>query len=170
MARDLSYSLHALTARLDRAADRILQAEMDVSYSRFLALFMVGQLGASTQRALAERLGVTEPSVSRMTAALARAGLLDASPDPAGGNRRQLSLTPDGDELVRRCCHLLESRMIALVKDSGVPYAEYDRHTKRLLAALDTGERHAGRRLAGGFARPWPATMTSQRTGEGTSS
>lgn len=143
--RSLSFSLHALTARLDRVADRILLAEAGVSYARFLALFMVGELGATTQRALAERLGVTDPSVSRMTAALVRARLLDAVPEPAGGNRRQLSLTSEGKELVERCASLLESRLVALVHSSGIPYTEYTRHTNQLLAALATGDQPADR-------------------------
>ena len=56
MDRDLSRSLHKLTARLDRAADAMLRREAGVSYARFLALYMVGLEGADTQRALAERL------------------------------------------------------------------------------------------------------------------
>src|SRR5258708_37295033 len=94
MERDLSRSLHALTARLDRAADAVLRAEAGLSYSRFLALYMVGSHGADTQRELAERLGVTEPSVSRMTRVLGDAGLIEAVADPAGGNRRRLTLAP----------------------------------------------------------------------------
>ncbi len=66
--RDLSFDLHALTARLDRSADRILRAEHDLSYRRFLTLVIVAELDAATQRAVADRLGVSEPSVSRMTA------------------------------------------------------------------------------------------------------
>ena len=148
----LSFNLHTLTARLDRAADRILQSEQGVSYARFLALFMVGELGATTQRALAERLGVTEPSVSRMTASLASVGLLNVSPEPAGGNRRQLSLTSQGEELVERCANVLESRLVALVEFSGIPYAAYARHTKRLLTALERGERQADGHFAPGVA------------------
>jgi DNA-binding MarR family transcriptional regulator len=140
MERDLSLGLHTLTARLDRAADRILRAEQDLSYRRFLVLFMVGLLGTPTQRALAERLGVTEPSVSRMIGALAGTGLLDAHPDPAGGNRRRLGLTPSGRELVQRCGELLEGRLAALVEASGVPYDVYARYTNQLLAALDSAE------------------------------
>lgn len=136
----LSFNLHALTARLDRAAERVLQAEVDISYSRFLALFMVGELGAATQRTLAARLGVTEPSVSRMTASLAGAGLLNADPEPAGGNRRQLSLTPEGRQLVERCAKLLEHRLVALVESSGIPYAAYNRHTRQLLATIEAAE------------------------------
>jgi DNA-binding MarR family transcriptional regulator len=134
---DLGRALHTLTARLDRAADRMLRAEQHVSYRRFLVLYMVGELGAANQRTLADWLGVTEPSVSRMIAALAKEGLIDAAPHAAGGNQRSLSLTPSGAQLVRRCGGLLVSRLAALVEASGVPYDLYTRHTNQLLAALN---------------------------------
>ena len=144
MNPDLGRALHTLTARLDRAADRILRAEQHVSYRRFLVLFMVGELGAPNQRTLAEWLGVTEPSVSRMIGALARTGLLDAAPDSAGGNQRRLSLTPDGKKLVRRCREVLAGRLVVLVEASGVPYDVYTSYTVQLLAALDAAEQRAG--------------------------
>jgi DNA-binding MarR family transcriptional regulator len=140
MDHALSLGLHTLTARLDRAADRILRAEEDLSYRRFLLLFMVQRLDSPTQRMLAERLGVTEPSVSRMTGTLTKEGLLEAQPDPSGGNRRRLGLTPGGSELLWRCCELLEGRMAALAEAGGVPYETYTRHTYQLVAALDTTE------------------------------
>ncbi|MEU7690923.1 MarR family transcriptional regulator [Microbispora hainanensis] len=145
MERNLSLNLHVLTARLDRAADRILRAEHDISYSRFLALTLVGELGASTQRTLAEYLGVTEPSVSRMTGVLAADGLLDVQPDPAGGNRRRLSLTDEGKRLVASIRQEFEDRLAAVVAESGVPYAEYAEHTARLLTTFDRLEREAGK-------------------------
>jgi DNA-binding MarR family transcriptional regulator len=137
MERNLSFDLHVLTARLERMADRILRAEYNVSYRRFLALTLVGQLGASTQRALADCLGVTEPSVSRMTAVLAGEGLLEVQPDPAGGRRRRLTLTDTGKELVASVQDGLEERFAAIVADSGVPYTDYAQHTQRLLTTLD---------------------------------
>ncbi|KAB8188014.1 MarR family winged helix-turn-helix transcriptional regulator [Microbispora catharanthi] len=145
MERNLSLNLHVLTARLDRAADRILRAEHGISYSRFLALTLVGELGASTQRTLAEYLGVTEPSVSRMTGVLAADGLLDVQPDPAGGNRRRLSLTDAGKRRVTSIRQEFEDRLAAVVAESGVPYAEYAEHTARLLATFDRLEREAGK-------------------------
>jgi DNA-binding MarR family transcriptional regulator len=129
--------LHKLTARLDRAADAILRVEAGVSYSRFLALYMVGSEGADTQRALAERLAVSEPSVSRMVRVLADAGWLQTLPDPAGGNRNQLRLTASGKGLVQRWGAELEERFAALLETAGVPYRSYRTHTTRLLAALD---------------------------------
>lgn len=136
MSENLSFDLHALTARLDRAADRILRAECGLSYRRFLALLTVGDLGAATQRALADRLGVSEPSVSRMAGVLAEAGLLDARVDPAGGNRRRLTLTAEGAQIVEDARRLLELRFADLVKRSGVRYADYARDTMLLMSAL----------------------------------
>jgi DNA-binding MarR family transcriptional regulator len=130
--RNLGVDLHVLTARLDRAADRILRAEHNISYSRFLTLTLVGTLGVSTQRALAECLGVTEPSVSRMTGVLAADGLLDVQPDPAGGHRRQLSLTDEGRQLVASVQTGFEERLAALAAHSGVPYDQYAEQTSRL--------------------------------------
>jgi DNA-binding MarR family transcriptional regulator len=133
----LSRALHKLTARLDRAGDQILRQEAGLSYSRFLALYMVGFEGADTQRVLAERLGVTEPSVSRMARVLAQAGLLEAVADPAGGNRHRLRLSPSGRELVERWGGELERRFASLVQRSGVPYGLLLEHTKRLLDTLE---------------------------------
>ena len=133
--RSLAFDLHALTARLDRAADRMLRANLGLPYRRFLALVLVGE-DSPTQRLLAERLGVTEPSTSRMVGVLAEAGLLEVSADPAGGNRRRLSLTTAGKDTVEACAALLEGRLVGLVTDSGVDYDRYTDDTRRMLRAL----------------------------------
>jgi DNA-binding MarR family transcriptional regulator len=137
---DLSRTLHKLTARLDRAADNVLRTENGLSHSRFLALYMVGSEGADTQRILAERLGVSEPSVSRMVRVLGDLGWLQSAPDPAGGNRRQLRLTATGERLVHTWGAELEERLAAVVEAAGVPYRAYRAHTQRLLSALDGGQ------------------------------
>lgn len=134
---DLSRSLHRLTARLDRSADTFLQARAGVSYPRFLALFMVSSEGADTQRALAERLGVSEPSVSRLVRRLVEDGWLHVIAQPGGGNRNQLRLTSAGERLVARWGAELEGRLTALVETAGVPYRAYQAHTQRLLSELE---------------------------------
>jgi DNA-binding MarR family transcriptional regulator len=137
MDRTLSRSLHKLTARLDRAADQFLRTGAGISYARFLALYMVGSEGADTQRALAERLGVSEPSVSRMVRVLGEAGWLETLPDPGGGNRHQLRLTAAGERLVQGWGGQLEERLAVLLEAAGVRYRTYLTDTERLLAALD---------------------------------
>ena len=108
-----------------------------MSYSRFLALLMVGSYGADTQRALAQRLGVTEPSVSRTVRVLERAGLLAVVADPAGGNRRLLRLTSAGERLVARWGAVLERRLAATVEGVGVSYSRYLAQTKQVLVGIE---------------------------------
>jgi DNA-binding MarR family transcriptional regulator len=135
----LSYELHKLTARLDRAADAMLQRDAEISYSRFLALFAVRETGGS-QRELAQWLGLTEPSMSRMVGVLAAQKLLIVSRVEGAGNRRQLQLTDAGARLVEQCSRLLEGRFAELVQRSRVPFAAYQRHTRALLAQLDADQ------------------------------
>jgi DNA-binding MarR family transcriptional regulator len=136
MSGDLGFDLHRLTAQLDRAADRLLDEAFGLSYRRFVTLLLVGELRDPTQRALAEALGISEPSASRMVTVLAEVGLLEVSRAPEGGNRRRLALTPSGKEVVERSRELLEQRIARLLDRSGVPYAAYGRHTRALLDAL----------------------------------
>ncbi|HEX5264986.1 MAG TPA: MarR family winged helix-turn-helix transcriptional regulator [Phenylobacterium sp.] len=145
MSQRLGFALHALTARLDRAADRMLQEREGLSYSRFMALFWIGELGSSTQRDLAARLGVTEPSVSRMVAVLSDLGLVAQT--PAKGNRRALDLTSKGDALVRRSRAYLEGQLESLITMSGVPYETFASHIHRLVDVLERQE-SAVRRLS----------------------
>ncbi|MGI5240240.1 MarR family winged helix-turn-helix transcriptional regulator [Dactylosporangium sp. CA-139066] len=145
-SKNLGLELHTLVSRLERAGDRILRTEHGLSYRRFMVLVTIGELGESTQRALADSLAVTEPSMSRMVAALAETGLLTVVPDPAGGNRRQIALTDAGRAMVERAGTDLVQRLTELVESSGVPFDTYLAHTRRLNAALDSpGARPAPR-------------------------
>jgi DNA-binding MarR family transcriptional regulator len=135
--KNLGLQLHTLVSRLERAGDQILRSEHGLSYRRFMVLVVVGELGASTQRALADSLAVTEPSVSRMVGALAATGLLTVVPDPAGGNRRQIALTDAGRALVDRAGTDLIQRLTEFVESTGVPFDTYLAHTQRLNAALE---------------------------------
>jgi DNA-binding MarR family transcriptional regulator len=145
VSETLSYELHKLTARLDSAADGLLRREAGVSYARFLALFAVAETGGS-QRDMARWLGLTEPSTSRMVGVLAADGLLIVGRIPGAGNRRQLKLTDDGVRVVERCSHMLEERFVDLLARSGVPFATYQRHTRSLLAQLDSDQHETATR------------------------
>jgi DNA-binding MarR family transcriptional regulator len=146
MPTKLSYELHKLTARLDRVADGLLREAAGVSYHRFLALFAVREYGG-TQRDIAGWLGLSEPSASRMVRVLADDDLLEVKTIAGQGNRRHVRLTAKGDELVDRCCGLLEARFEAFVKDCGVDYWTYQDQTRRLLEKLEAAPTANLRRL-----------------------
>ena len=133
----LSFSLHALTARLDSAADVILRASWAISYADFLTLFAVDLLVDPTQRDLAAWLGASEASLSRQLPSLAASGWLEVRTVPGRGHRRLVVLTPDGLSLVRRGRRLLERHFAEVVGAAGVDYATYAAETTAVLAALE---------------------------------
>lgn len=47
--------------------------------------------------------------------------------------------------MVEQCRELLEHRFADLVERSGVPYVDYARHTRLLMAALDAAEQPTNR-------------------------
>jgi DNA-binding MarR family transcriptional regulator len=99
-------------------------------------LLAVSQTHGS-QRDVAQWLGQSEPSTSRMVAVLAEQGLLQISRVDGTGNRRCLRLTSSGAELVGLCGRLLDGRFEALVQRSGASYESLQRHTRRLLRELE---------------------------------
>lgn len=137
----LGADLHALALLVDRAADRVLSTADDdgVTYRRYVVMTAIGQLGAPTQRELAERVGASEAAVSRMLATLAAAGLVTAAVDPAHRRRNAIRLTPAGEAVERRVGRHLDGAMSSMLAAVGVD---------------ETGFHDAVERLRGGF-RDW---------------
>ena len=125
-----AYALHALVAVLDRAADRILQERLGISFNRYLTLLTLQRLGTATQRELAAELQVSEPSVSRSVPALVEAGYLDVTSVAGEGNRRRVELTTLGDKLVNEAADVLEAAFASVMKQAGTS-------TKQILAITD---------------------------------
>lgn len=135
-----AYDLHVLVARLDRSADRILHAELGLSYPRFLALLTLRRTGPVTQRTLADELGITEPTAGRTVAALAADGLVAVTTVPGTGNRRSVELTAQGAALVAKGADRLEDAFGSLVAAAGVDHAALADGVRRLLDTLTAPE------------------------------
>lgn len=132
-----AYRLHTLVDRLDASADAFLRSGFDISFPRYLVLTVVARLGAPTQRELAAAQGVSEPATSRMVAALVASGQLQSTATPGGGNRRAVTLTDAGTELLARATDLLEDAFSDLAAAAEVDPALLLELTNRLLLALD---------------------------------
>ena len=118
-----AYALHAVVALLDRSADQILPS-LGLTYSRYLTLLTIERLGETTQRAIADAVGVTEPAVSRTIRSLQGDGLVAAKVIPGTGNRRAVALTQAGQRLVDRAADQLESAFGVLLRAAGLTASE----------------------------------------------
>lgn len=136
--RHPAYALHALVFLLDQAADSILP-ELDLTYSRFQTLLTIERLGGATQRAIADELGVTEPSASRAVRGLQDAGLAMATATPGTGNRRVVTLTDKGQRVVDEAADHLEKSFAGLLDLAGLKKSDVLAITDPLLRALVEG-------------------------------
>src|SRR5215472_747984 len=121
---------------LDRAADRLLQTQVGISYRRFLFLTVLQHCGTVTQHELAVALGYSDPAVSTMLVELARDGYLQTSQSPEHGRKRLVAITPKGNEVVARGRQLLDESFDQLLAQASVDARQLREITERLYQAL----------------------------------
>lgn len=132
----LAHDLHLLVRSLDRAAESRL-TPFGISYPRYLALVVIDSHPGMTQRDLAGALGQTEATASRTCAGLASDGWLEVARPPGGGNRRVLSLTDDGADLLARASEALGDAFDDVVRSIGRNPDRLAGDVRRLTAILD---------------------------------
>lgn len=136
MDTSLAYALHQLVFSMDRGADKLLKEEFGISYQRAYFLFMLQQLGMVSQQALAKALGYSAASVSTMVAELVKTGYVVVQPDPEHGRKRLISLSPHGDEHVRKGSRLLDTKLSETIARAGINEQEYLKLTLALYETL----------------------------------
>lgn len=132
----LAHDLHVLVRALDRAAEGRL-APFGITYPRYLALVIVHDRPGLTQRDLAARLGQSEATASRTTAGLVRDGHLEAQRTPGAGNRRGLTLTATGSDLLAGASDALGTSFDEVVRDIGRDPQAWAADARRLSAILE---------------------------------
>ncbi len=132
----LDHDLHVLVRALDRAAETRL-TPFGISYARYLAMVVVADHDGLTQRDLATALGQSEPTASRTVSALADAGWLEAVHTPGTGNRRGLSLTTAGRDLLERASAALGSAFDEVVRSVGHDPAALAKDIQRMTAIIE---------------------------------
>jgi DNA-binding MarR family transcriptional regulator len=132
-----SYTIHKLGTEMDRTAEKVLQKELNISYSRFYFLLIVSEHSSPTQHAIAQALGYSDPAVSNMTSELAGEGLIRVVADPNHGRRRLVTLTQVGREIVAKSLRLLDDCFSDVALRAGVDEAHYAQLTQKLITALE---------------------------------
>jgi DNA-binding MarR family transcriptional regulator len=127
--RDLAALLQPLLRALI-AAELPVLARHDITMWGYVVLNALQGTPASTQAALAEKIGADKTRIIATLDELQAAGLISRQPDPGDRRARLLSITPAGSE-----------RRRAVQRD-------IQRNEDRLLAQLPPGDRAAFRRGA----------------------
>lgn len=103
---DLAHELHDLVRTLDKWAEKILRPE-GLTYNQYVALVILSQHPGITGRLLAKSLGVTEAAGSGIVKVLLTKDFVTNHAAIGSGNRRELHITPAGQEKTDHCGHLL---------------------------------------------------------------
>lgn len=136
MAESTAYLLGKFVTLLESEAERLLRAQLGISYRRMLFLFVLQHQESITQHRLAQFLGYSDPAVSTMLRELVKDGCATTAPDPEHGRKHLVRITPRGLELARQGRLLLDTHFDELVQLAGVDNEQLQNMTHRLLEAL----------------------------------
>lgn len=116
--------------RVIRRAIEEVEGEIPLTMPQFRCLQAVAARGVTLTTHLARQLQVTVPTMTSRLDGLVERGLVQRQPDPQSRRQVRVSLTPDGDVLLRRYQAIIDAQLHELLAPlSGAARA-------RLLAAL----------------------------------
>jgi DNA-binding MarR family transcriptional regulator len=95
----LPYELSVTASRTSRLFARRYEAAYGLSIAEWRVMAVVGRFGTITPSAVAERTDMDKVKVSRATASLVAANLLEQGPAPHDGRARLLRLTRKGQSV-----------------------------------------------------------------------
>lgn len=138
----VSYALGRLAFALDRHAEHLLQAQLGISYKRFIFLTVLEHLtvrehhGGVTQHELAVALGYSDPAVSTMLVELVKDEWITIEPSPEHGRKRLVSITTRGATLVVKGRQILDAQFDQLAESANIDTDQLRDTAERLFQAL----------------------------------
>jgi DNA-binding MarR family transcriptional regulator len=115
--KSLFSKIAKLASRLEQAVESELRVSFGLTLSQFKALEALANLGQSTQREIAQVMGVTPAVVTRQAEVLASRGLLTQRSNPKSRRENLLELSPKGEEAVLSATRLVISSQQKVLKD-----------------------------------------------------
>ena len=126
-----------LVGRLDHVLNKRLRdslAPIGLTVPQYTALSMFRAQGSLSNAQLAERTMVTPQSANEMVKMMETRGWIERKPDPTHGRIIQISLTGDGNAILRECD--AEVRMVELLMFPDMQDEERTRLRAQLRAAV----------------------------------
>jgi DNA-binding MarR family transcriptional regulator len=117
-------TLAAVAPLVTRWMERVLAAaDPPVTLGQYLGLRAIAA-GVDSAADLARATGVSESAVSQLVAAFERAGTVERTSASDDRRRRRLTLTPDGERLLRSAQRLVGAQLEPLVASLAPPDAD----------------------------------------------
>jgi len=142
------YSVRKAAAILEREAEAVIATELGISFGQFMVLSVVdAHPGPLNQTAIADHLGLTKATVSRLIDQGSRAGWIGVAPDSASRRSRLISLTAAGEALVRHGDAALKSSPLGNVASSSTKIRTATATLAQVIDALRDPKDPCGRGL-----------------------
>ncbi len=107
--KNIGYLLNHLAFVLGRQSDQALQEQLDIGFSQFKIMMVLGWNPSIQQKQIADKLGQTEASVSRQIKLLHDQGLLSTKINPENRREHITRLTSKGERLTEQAMRTLNS-------------------------------------------------------------
>lgn len=128
-------TLHIIGHQTDVIFDRLLQAEFDLTLSRFRILLPLIELGPTTQSDVARFNLVTEASIARQVRLLSETGYLKQVPCKTDARKQYLTLTKKTEQLTPQIMNRLREEIAAVYGElSATEFVTLDRLLAKLLS------------------------------------
>lgn len=134
---NIGYLLMHLAKVLAQQNDHVLQDRLGIGFSSFKILMMLQHSPNMQQRQIAELLGQTEASISRLIKGLVDEGLMTSQVSLQNRRERLTSLTPKGERVVEEALTTLNDTHAEMFS----ALSEHER--EQLLKTLQTMHRYA---------------------------
>ena len=112
----ITFQLNEVVSNLNQAADRLLRAHFDLTYSQFLFLVILQGLNKPTASHLAECLGVSRAAVSQRLEWFQSKNLVEVTKVEGNDRNLALSLTEHGSSLAVTSADFLEREFRLLLE------------------------------------------------------
>lgn len=137
-SKNFMYSIHKLVFLTQKHLEHVLSKRKSLSFSQFMILvgFTCSEDGNVSQSEIADRLNLTEATVSRHITSLVASGHLSRTEDKQNRRKHIIAITAKGKKAFTMTGHIIEKELDSIFS----PVKEKDRMTILKNVSIVVGE------------------------------